>query len=64
MDEYGIRYKPTGRIHRDQMTAAEAHVWMTDGWDDLNPHAVYEIVRRPIGSWEAAPTADAEEVAR
>jgi hypothetical protein len=51
--EYGIRRKADGLMHRTGMTEDEAVAWMATGLDGMDPWAVFELVRRPIGDWEA-----------
>ena len=52
--EYGIRHKRDFEMHRTGFqTYEEAEVWMTEGWDDMNPYNVFEIVRRSLGRWSA-----------
>lgn len=52
---YGIRNHRTGEIHRDNLTAEQAHGFMDHAeWDCIDPTDLFEIVRRPIGDWEPA----------
>lgn len=52
---YGIRNRRTREIHRDNMTAVQAHDFMDPAeWDRVDPTRLFEIVRRPLGDWEPA----------
>lgn len=51
--EYGIRRRRSGEMHREGMTEAQARRWMVEDWGGMTPENVFEVVRRPLGEWEA-----------
>ncbi len=51
-ENYGVRYRRSGRMHRTNMTEDEARAFMDPAdWGDLDPNRVFEIVRRTNGPW-------------
>jgi hypothetical protein len=51
--EYGIRHIRSREIHRHRLTRSECLEWMDkDFWDGVDVSVMYEMVRRPVGTWE------------